>query len=53
MRLKCGECYLCYIDELGENLGSELRGRSAEHHELYPLGDTITQCNGTLHHGVL
>lgn len=53
MLLKCGACYLRYIDKLGENLGSELRCRPTEHHELYPLGDTIAQCNGALHRGVL
>lgn len=37
------------MDELGENLSSQLSGRPAQHHQLNPLGDTITQGDGTLH----
>lgn len=39
------------MDKLCENLSSQLSGRPAQHHQLNPLGDTITQGNGTLHHG--
>lgn len=41
--------YLGHVDELGENLSSQLSGRPAQHHQLNPLGDTITQGDGTLH----
>lgn len=43
--------YLCHVDKLGENLSSQLSGRPAQHHQLNPLRDTITQGDGTLHHG--
>lgn len=39
------------MDELGEHLGSKLSGRPAQHHQLDPLGDSVTQGYGTLHHG--
>lgn len=38
------------MDKLGENLSSQLSGGSAQHHQLNPLGDTITKGYGTLHH---
>lgn len=38
------------MDKLGENLRSQLCGRPAQHHQLNPLGDTIAQGDGTLHH---
>lgn len=37
------------MDKLGENLSSQLSGRSAQHHQLNPLGDPVTQGYGTLH----
>lgn len=43
--------YLCNVDELGENLRSQLSGRPAQHHQLNPLGDSVAQGDGTLHHG--
>lgn len=41
------------MDELDEDLCPELRGGTAENHQLYPLGDAIAQGNGPLHGGVL
>lgn len=38
------------MDKFGENLSSQLSGRPAQHHQLNPLGDTITQGYGTLHY---
>lgn len=38
------------MDKLGENLSSQLSRRPAQHHQLNPLGDTVTQGDGTLHH---
>lgn len=38
------------MDKLGENLSSQLSSRPAQHHQLNPLGDPITQGDGTLHH---
>jgi len=43
--------YLGHVNKLGENLSSQLRCRPAQHHELHPLGDTITQGDGTFHCG--
>ncbi len=43
--------YLRHVNKLGENLSSQLSGWPAEHHQLNPLGDTITQGYGTLHRG--
>lgn len=42
--------YLGHVDELGENLGPELSGGPAQHHQLDPLGDAVAQCDGALHH---
>lgn len=42
--------YLGHVDELGENLGPELSGGPAQHHQLDPLGDAVAQGDGTLHH---
>lgn len=39
------------MDELGENLSSQLSSWPAQHHQLNPLGDPITKGNGTLQHG--
>lgn len=39
------------MDELGENLCSELSGGPAQYHQLDPLGDAVAQGDGTLHHG--
>lgn len=41
------------MDELDEDLCAQLRGGTAEHHQLYPLGDAIAQGDGPLHGGVL
>lgn len=41
------------MDELGEDLCSQLSCRPTQNHELHPLGDTIAQRNGTFHHGVV
>ena len=43
--------YLGHVNKLGENLRSQLSCRPAQHHELHPLGDTITQGDGTFHGG--
>lgn len=45
--------HLSHVDELDEDLCPELRGGTAENHQLYPLGDAIAQGNGPLHGGVL
>lgn len=37
------------MDELGENLGPELSGGPAQHHQLDPLGDAVAQGDGALH----
>lgn len=42
--------YLCHVDKLSENLSSQLSCWSAQHHQLNPLGDPITQGDGTLHY---
>lgn len=41
------------MDELDEDLCAQLRGGTAENHQLYPLGDAIAQGDGPLHGGVL
>lgn len=43
--------YLRHANKLGENLSSQLSRRPYQDHELYPLGDTITQSDGTFHCG--
>lgn len=43
--------YLGHVDELGENLSSQLGGRPAQHHQLNPLGNTVAQGYRALHHG--
>lgn len=45
--------HLSHLDELDKDFRSELWGGAAENHQLYPLGDAITQGNGPLHGGVL
>lgn len=45
--------HLSHLDELDEDFCPELRGGAAENHQLYPLGDAVTQGNGPLHGGVL
>lgn len=44
---------LSHLDELDEDFCPELRGGAAENHQLYPLGDAVTQGNGPLHGGIL
>lgn len=39
------------MNKLGENLRPQLSRWSTQHHQLDPLGDAVTQRNGTLHHG--
>ena len=46
----CSNRYLGHMDKLGENLRSKLSRRPAQHHQLDPLGDAITQRDGALHH---
>lgn len=46
----CSNHYLGHMDKLGENLCSKLSRRPAQHHQLDPLGDAITQGDGALHH---
>lgn len=45
--------HLSHMDELDEDLCPQLRGGTAENHQLYPLGDAVAQGNGPLHGGVL
>lgn len=45
--------YLCYMNELGEDLCSLLWGVSVEDHELDPLGDSVAQHDRALERRII